>query len=317
MDFTSLQTYLGLAQILAIGFAIAAFAVTYATVRKLRRPPRRTYGWSAARGLPGTPDELQPPRAHEERAFDTAKGPLASWVIEGDDPDGLTILCWPGWGDSAIGVLTRMGALAPAAKRVVAIDPPWHGETHSNTGYCALGAHEPALLVEIARALEKEMDANERFALYGWSLGAGVCIEAAREIGDRVSCVLAEAPYDRAQTPARNVLRLSGLPWRINLPLAYAWMGLRLGRGLRWQRFSRSADAKQLPGRCPLLVIHGDADVVSPLADGEAIADAAPNGSLVTVPGGGHNNLWTDDRFRGFATEAFQRFLAGKNAPPA
>jgi pimeloyl-ACP methyl ester carboxylesterase len=40
--------------------------------------------------------------------------------------------------------------------------------------------------------------------------------------------------------------------------------------------------------RCPLLVIHGDADRMNPYRDGKVLARLAPQGRLVTVRGGGH-----------------------------
>jgi pimeloyl-ACP methyl ester carboxylesterase/predicted glycosyltransferase len=40
--------------------------------------------------------------------------------------------------------------------------------------------------------------------------------------------------------------------------------------------------------RCPVLVVHGDADAVRPHAVGARLAELAPRGELVTIEGGGH-----------------------------
>ncbi len=50
---------------------------------------------------------------------------------------------------------------------------------------------------------------------------------------------------------------------------------------------ARDAEAICRAVRCPVLVVHGDADAVTPYANGVAIAEWS-GGSLVTIPGGGH-----------------------------
>lgn len=48
----------------------------------------------------------------------------------------------------------------------------------------------------------------------------------------------------------------------------------------------------------PTLVLHGDADVRSPLQAGEALHDAIPGSQLVVLPGVGHvSNIEAPDRF--------------------
>jgi dienelactone hydrolase len=139
------------------------------------------------------------------------------------------------------------------------------------------------------RELLKHVPTDQSVILVGWSLGAGVSIAAAA--GDaRIRGVIAECPYRRLPTPARNMMRTTGMPWRTNLRPAL-WL-LGLGEGT----FDRAVDASNLA--CPLLVIHGDADEISPHEDGEAIAKAAPRGELATIRGGGHQGLWVDPSTR-------------------
>ena len=45
--------------------------------------------------------------------------------------------------------------------------------------------------------------------------------------------------------------------------------------------------------RCPVLVVHGDKDRISPLRSGRALAEAT-GGALVVVEGGGHIVLARD-----------------------
>jgi pimeloyl-ACP methyl ester carboxylesterase len=306
----SLDTLFDLLQILAVGLVLAIGAMTWLTIRTLRNPSRRTYAWAAARNRPGTPEELEPARAYAERTFDTGLGPIHAWEVPGDDDEGLIVLMCPGWGDSCVGALPRLGALLAHARLVVPFDPPGHGETHTNAGRTTLGIREPKLIRELIDTLKRDHP-GARFALYGWSLGAGASIAAAvrTEPGD-VACVIAEAPYDLAPTPARNVVRISGLPWRINIPLAFFVLAQRLGKELTPKRFSRSAHAARLPDDVPLLVLHGGNDAISPPEDGRAIADAAPNATLAMIENAGHNNLWTDDRYRPQSLAAVGEFLA-------
>ncbi|MEM1423151.1 MAG: alpha/beta hydrolase [Planctomycetota bacterium] len=303
------STILGLAQILAVGLVLATLAITWITLRTLRNPPRRTYAWATARNRPGVPTELDPPRPFTEREFDTSAGAVHAWQIPGDDPEGPIIIVCPGWGDSCLGALPRLGALLPHARLVVPFDPPGHGDTPERTGKTTLGINEPAIINDIARTLAREEN-DAPVVLFGWSLGAGASIAAAAKAeGVRIAGVIAEAPYDLAPTPARNVVRLSGLPWRINIPLTYFILAKRLGEGLTPGRFSRRTHAAKLPNTVPLLVLHGSTDAVSPLQDGRAIADAAPNATLAIVDGAGHNNLWTDPRHEPASREAVESFF--------
>ncbi len=64
-------------------------------------------------------------------------------------------------------------------------------------------------------------------------------------------------------------------------------------------------------------MIHGDADPVCPVADGRAIADAAPDGRLVVIPGGGHNNLWSDPAHSALPAEAIGHAIRGVTTPSA
>ena len=297
----------GLAGLLLLGLVCAIGLSTVTMVHKLRHPPRKTYAWAVAKNRPGTPAELDTPRAFEEIALDLLGRKLPAWVIDGDVAEGPLVIFTPGWGDSRVGVLPRLGPLLRHASRVVAWDPPGLGEAE---GICLLGVHEPVLLAEIVR----QFGDHRGVVLSGSSLGAGVSIVAAARLGEsegtpHILGVIAEAPYRLPWTPAFNVMRLSALPWRVPGPLAFFFMGLRDGNPL-WRGFDRAAAAARLT--VPLLVLHGEDDEVSPLADGRAIAEAADSndrGELRTIPRGQHNNLWTEPALSELADLAVHRFL--------
>jgi pimeloyl-ACP methyl ester carboxylesterase len=215
------------------------------------------------------------------------------WDIKGCNDAGPTVVLTHGWGDSRVVSLCRAPVLLAHCRRLILWDMPGHGEA---PGRCSLGKHEGADLAALVEAIGREGPAP---ILYGHSLGAGISIEAGAALGpERVAGVIAEAPYRRSMTPARNVMRLAHLPYRLNLPLAM--LTIRPG-------FDRAEQAARL--RVPLLVLHGDADLVCPVADGSEIAAARPGARLVIVPDGGHLDLFTDARFLPTVAAAVASFL--------
>jgi pimeloyl-ACP methyl ester carboxylesterase len=315
----NISSFTGLGALLLIGLVIAIITMTIYTIYILTHPPRRTYASALARGRPGEPAELDPgprgKRPFTSWTFQHQGLDLPVWDIQGDKPDGPIFILSHGWGDSRIGGLTRTPALATHASRLILWDMPGHGEAK---GTCALGTREvDALLTLIDRV-------GAPVVLFGWSLGAGVSIAAAareaeiegvpaRSLGPsdaqrKITAVIAEAPYRLPWTPARNVLASFGLPFRINLPLAMGFLGMRFGLGPRWPGFDRAQLAAKL--RSPLLVIHGALDAICPVEDGRDIANAAPKHELLILDNGAHHSIWTDPQFGEPCAKALERFLA-------
>lgn len=291
---------IGLGVLLAIGLALYLAVLTGYTAWSLTHPRRRTYAVALARGMPGDPSELATARAFEARVVRAGGRELPIWDIPGDAPGGPAVIMTPGWSDSRLGSLVRVEAVLPHASRVIAWDPPGKGEA---PGHCTLGTREVGLVL----ALIDEVAPGEPVVLMGWSLGAGVSIAAAARAPGRVAGVIAEAPYRKPLTPVRGVLEARRLPHRFNLRPAYAILGTVFGVGPRWRGFDRAAHAAGV--RCPVLVLHGTADPVCPIADGRAIAEAAPRGRIVETEGAAHNNLWTVASYRERQSEAVGAFL--------
>ncbi|MEK6703704.1 MAG: alpha/beta fold hydrolase [Planctomycetota bacterium] len=287
---------LGLFELLAVGLVVAMAIGIHATIRTLMRPPRRTYSWAVARGKPGDPRELTPARQYQSWTFTSRGAALPVWDIVGDKPQGPIVVITFGWGDARVTMLQRAGVLARSASRVILWDLPGHGESPREASF-TLGTHEHedllALLASLTQA--KSGEASPKIVLYGFSLGAGVSIVAAAhsDCPAGVAGVIAEAPYRVPATPARNVLRQMGMPFRWNLPVAMACISLDQGKGLAWRGFDRAAHAAVL--KVPLLVIHGTQDPVCPIEDGDEIARVA-GGEFVAIEGGGHLDLWNDER---------------------
>jgi uncharacterized protein len=301
---------MGLLILLALGLFLLWAGIVGYTLWLLTHPPRRTYASAVARGRPGDPGELEgEPRHWETWTFRTRGHDVGVWDIRGGNAAGPVIVMVHGWGDSRIGALARVPYLAPLASRLVLWDLPGQGES---PGMCRLGTAE----VDDLLALLGELGVDVLPVVYGWSLGAGVALAAAARQPERISAVVAESPYRFAGTPARNVLEARGLPWRMTLPVAIAILNLRFRGGLSRRDFDRARQAAE--ARCPILVVHGDCDEVSPIADGRAIAAAAAaRGRMAAIACGRHNDLWTNPELAGQCAEQIQAFLAEALAPHA
>ncbi|MFO0860400.1 MAG: alpha/beta hydrolase [Phycisphaerales bacterium] len=299
------------------GFALLLFAgllaylavLVISSVFTLTGPRRRTYAWALARGLPGEPGELTPALDCQPFDFSSRGQALRAWSIVGLDPSGPVVVLTHGWADSKVGALLRVSRLAPVCSRLIAWDLPGHGESE---GRSSLGLREPEDLDSLLSVLA---DMDRPVVLFGWSLGAGISLVVA-SARPEIAAVIAEAPYRLPQTPAINVARLRGGPWRFNLPLAFAWIGLRCRGTLHaWRAFDRLAFARRT--NCPVLVIRGENDTISPAADAREIAAGSPQGLLTEIPGAGHNDLWLRQPACDQAAETVRDFLAGLTPRPA
>lgn len=310
---------MGLLLLLLVGLLLLWAATVAWTAWLLTHPPRRTLAWAISRGVPADPSQLPRPRDLRQWTFRTRGLDLPVWDVQGDDPAGPVVVMTYGWSDSRIGALRRLEAVAPVASRLIVWEQEGHGDPHDVPGLCRLGTREPD---DLCALLEQVDDGGRGVVLFGWSLGAGASIVAAARQGvrERIRAVIAEAPYRFAPTPARNVLRLRGMPWRATLMPAMGVIGLVQRLAPNWgtgPAFDRAAHAARLA--CPLLVLHGTDDEVCPIEDGRAIAAAAPtlphhpHGRIVEIDGGRHNSLWTDERHRARAEAAVREFV-GKNA---
>jgi pimeloyl-ACP methyl ester carboxylesterase len=305
-----IDDWLGLALLLAAGGVVYWVWLVAFTALSLTGPPRRTYAKALARNQPGDPSELTPARAFEAFTVRSRGRKLPCWRIAGDDPAGPVAIGTPGWADSRIGGLFRLAALAPRCSAIMLWDPPGLGDA---PGRCPLGMREHEDLLAVLETLS-DVDRSRGLVLVGWSMGAGIAIAAAARLIERgddaqLRGVLAEAPYDLPPTPARRVLELRRMPWRLNL-LPTLWLvGVLNGVGPRWRGFDRRVLARRLAGRVPMLVLIGSEDEVCPAAGARAIAQAA-RADFAEIPGGRHNDLWTTPSLAEACRGRIDAFLA-------
>jgi fermentation-respiration switch protein FrsA (DUF1100 family) len=145
-----------------------------------------------------------------------------------------------------------------------------------------------------------------RVVVLGQSLGGAIAAVAAVEAG-AVRAVALESPVASYRSVARAKLKAS-LVTRVLL------------RPFTSVLVSGEADAaKAIPRLCPtpLLILHGDADLVVPYSEGRTLFDAAREPKeLVTVPGGRHTEAFTKfgDTYRPKLVQFYLQALDG--APP-
>ncbi len=120
--------------------------------------------------------------------------------------------------------------------------------------------------------LERQGIGPQRVALMGISLGTGVAAEMAAR--GRAASLILVSPYTSITAMAAGVAPF----------LPTAW--------LCPDKFDTLSKAPRL--RVPTLVIHGDSDEVVPFAMGQQVAASIPGATLRIVPGGHHNDLFSN-----------------------
>jgi fermentation-respiration switch protein FrsA (DUF1100 family) len=177
-----------------------------------------------------------------------------------------TVVVFHGNGETVFDGLDHAGELRRRGLGVLLVEYRGYGTTHGPP------PEEEALYedgeVAIAWLLGRGV-APDRIALWGWSLGTGVAAEmAARGHGARLVLL----------SPFTSIVAMGKRAFPI-LPVSL----------LMRHHFDTLAKAPRI--KQPTLVVHGDADELIPLAMGEAVAQALPEGRLVRVAGGHHVDL--------------------------
>jgi pimeloyl-ACP methyl ester carboxylesterase len=277
------------------------------TALQALRPPRKYFAWALATGRPKDPSDLG--LQFDECEFSSGQHhPLPAWRIKGNatHSNAPILVMLHGWGRSRWDSLTRVEPFRKACSEIVLIDLPAHGE-HLGA-WSALGVHEPACVVQALHELAHQFP-NRPFVLAGHSMGAGIAIRAANlaatefqgnpneNKGISIAGVIAIAPYSTLRSPIPARLALQNLPAWLFAPIAFLTLRI-LGR----MDGPLEKDAREL--RAPLLVMAGDHDPISPLADAQKISSAAPRGTLIVLPYQRHDDLRLGD------AEQFDRALA-------
>jgi uncharacterized protein len=190
--------------------------------------------------------------------------------------------------------LNKIEALRAAGFSVMAVDyRGWGSSTPITPSEASIKADARLAFAEFVKREARP----QRRVIYGHSMGGGVAVALASDLqypADHAALVL-EATF--ASMP--DVARRQGF-WG------------RVGAAITTQIFDSSALIGRL--QTPLLMLHGDADQTVPFGSGQALFDAArmPDKRFVTIPGGRHSSLQTDqaDLYRRSFAELISRLPA-------
>jgi pimeloyl-ACP methyl ester carboxylesterase len=294
----------------AIAAAPFALAYRFALLYRVRagfpipRPPQLT---PADLGLPFEPVDV--------RSGDLT---LPGWFIpaRGGEP-GPGVALVHGWESARDRLLPMAVFLHAAGFHCLAIDVRGHGANVAESLPITAGEFGSDALAAF-RALEARPEVTVG-AVLGHSMGAiGAILAAAEE--PRIAAVVAtSAPADPWRL-TRQTFRLARLPFPGFIAWPLAWLTTRVylrPRGHRVGRISASAALRTID--CPILLVHGSADAVVPVAHLRRLEDVARSAGrdvrTVTIEGGQHSWLYEYPAYRRAVATFLAEALAGPVAP--
>ncbi|HUF10925.1 MAG TPA: alpha/beta hydrolase [Rhodothermales bacterium] len=236
------------------------------------------WGTQERTALPGPLRPLPEPRslgfADGQRvtviAYDRTE--LHGWYLPPENGAGKQApgLLWFYGNMETVGVLADVFEfLKPPGMGLLALDYRGYGENAGRASEVDLERDGEAAL-EFLQS-RPEIDPSQ-VAVYGRSIGSTVAMHLASKHG--VSAVILDSPM----TTARDVAT------------EHYWFFPRFLVTLDFDNLGRAAEID-----APLLVLHGDADRIIPTWMGQAVANAAPNGTFVPLAGAGHNTTYNVD----------------------
>jgi len=251
---------------LLLGYAVLVF-LAWAFQERIAFP--------APRGA--VPDPRQVGAANGERVElmmrDGTK--LAGWYLAprgpaGDrpDPPRPALLWFYGNGENIASIGAIVRDFQPPGAALLVVDYPGYGGSGGRATEATM--NEAADLAYAAVARRPDVD-RARIYAYGRSLGSAVASHVAA--GNVVAGLVLESPFTNALDIAREHYAL------------FPRFIVRL-------RLDNLANLRLV--RCPVLVFHGTADRLAPLAMGRRVAAAAAGGpaELVLIQGAGHNDTY-------------------------
>lgn len=170
--------------------------------------------------------------------------------------------------------------------RVVAFDSRVHGR--SQGGYCTYGWHEKHDLVKVVDEIERR-DPGSRIGILGNSMGGAIALQG-MAVDPRIDCGVIESTF--ASLPEEACIRAQ--TWtkiRID-PLIHSLLQSTAGKA-DWKPMEVRPEISALSIRKPVWLIHGTADDVIPISQGERIFKnlQSPDKEWLAVEGARHYNL--------------------------
>jgi pimeloyl-ACP methyl ester carboxylesterase len=276
--------------LLVLALVVACGLVIHSLAMMLLRPPRMTDGKALYILRRMSPGDIGLPFEPLEFTSRTAAGKpirIAAWWIATAAAADRTCILIHGFGDAKVGALAWAPVWRSLGWNLLLVDLRAHGE--SEGVHCTGGHFEREDLDAVIDALRaRRPQATKRIALFGVSLGGAVALATAARRDD-LDAVIADATFADYRRAAMVHGRLIGAPLVHLTPLAIRW-----AERIAAARFDdvRPLDTIRA-SRCPVMLIHGDADPF--VLDDDVIAMTTSLRTRgeerdvhVIVPGAGH-----------------------------
>lgn len=282
-----------LALLLILALLLLLAATVWQLASMLLHPPRMTDGKALYVLRRMSPGDLGLP--FEPTSFDVVdevdgqRLRIAAWWIEARDPSvGRTVIITHGYGDAKVGGIAWAPLLRDLGFHVLAIDLRAHGESGGTR--CTGGDRETGDLVQVVHQLRaRRPRETASVVLFGISLGGAVSLAAAAQDDVQVDAVIADSVFADFVEAAKTHARLIGAPARLLHGVAVRFGIWRAGARVERVRPIDTVRA----ARCPVMIVHGDADPFVPADHREQLAAAIaarndPRSTHVVVNGAGH-----------------------------
>ncbi|MFE2410895.1 alpha/beta hydrolase family protein [Kitasatospora sp. NPDC059408] len=217
-------------------------------------------------------------------------GAMPAWRLDGKRGTWVVLVHGPG-ADRAqtLPVLPVLQRLALPALAVT-----YRGDQGAPASPDGLGHFGESEWRDVESAVRLALDSGAgRVILYGWSVGATMCLHAAARsawAGAIAGIVLDSPVLDLPATARRDAVRAG-----YSRPVAELGALAAEGRtGVDLADFARLAEGADL--RVPTLVLHSPDDPIAPFRAARHLATARPDVvSLRAFPGADHTALWNSD----------------------
>ena len=218
-------------------------------------------------------DEMEVPDVGTSLAIDSNRHALEAWLVPATGVAAAGLLILPGIGDRMVYWRRAQAMLAQSAVTSLIFH---------YSGYMGSGGRTTREAMELDvhaawGALRAAASPGTPLFVLGFSLGTGVLAEVAADLVPAPAGVVLSQPYTSFREAARRVAR--PVPWLAGL-VPDIWKTSENVRGVT----------------APLLIVHGEGDVLFPSAMAKKIAEEARSAgrtvTLVLVPGYPHNAVY-------------------------
>ena len=272
-----INTIIILAILLLILFSGLA-AMAYLVHRSFRAPRRREKGDPGDFNLD-----------FRQEWIPTAKGKrLFAWLLSAKDkspsPTG-TLIMIHGWGGNANFLLPLTEPFLNLGLNILLIDARNHGQSDDD-GHSSL----PKFAADLGHAIDwfkQQPEHHGPLALFGHSLGGGAVLLVAAERDD-ISAVISLATFAHPADMMRRFMKNARIP-DLLAPAVLSYVEFIIGR--KYDDIAPINTVGKI--KCPVLMVHGEADRTVPVSDLKAIRDKyqGQGPEFEIIPKAGHTSL--------------------------